>query len=240
MNDMRKELTRKIPTLLEELEDEDDDDDDVGLPTNEVTSGKQVHDDSDASSDEAEDVEEDGIPEAVTAKAVEMESMNEARKDKGWESVSKKERGRNASRKRKQCKEPEVNVDPLAFKSVEKNLSCGSGAIDMVIEDEEDFSANEKKRRLTIAEAFEDDNVIEEFIQEKRSAVDQDKPKDIDLTLEGWGTWTGIGIQTSKKKRRRYARCPVYFIYILYYYVISVIVFDFLSVSFLEFIFCLF
>lgn len=208
MNDMRKELSRKIPTLLEELEEledeDDDDDDDVGLPTDEVMSRKQVLDDSDASSGEAEGVEEDDILKAVKAKAVEIESINIDQKAKSWESVSKKQRGSNAIRKRKQCKEPEVNVDPLAFKSVEKTLSCGSGAIDLVIENEEDFSAGEKRKRLTIAEAFEDDNVIEEFIQEKRNTVDQDKPKDIDLTLEGWGTWTGIGIQTSKRKRRRF------------------------------------
>lgn len=243
MNDMRKELSRKIPTLLEELEeleDEDDDDDDVGLPTDEVMSRMQVRDDSDASSGEAEGVEEDDILEAVKAKAVEIESIDKDQKAKSWESVSKKQRGSNASRKRKQCKEPEVNVDPLAFKSVEKNLSCGSGAVDLVIENDEDFSASDKKKRLTIAEAFEDDNVIEEFIQEKRSTVDQDKPKDIDLTLEGWGTWTGIGIQTSKRKRRRYARFPVYFMYSYYYIIISIILLGFLSLPFMEFIFCLF
>lgn len=234
MNDMRKELSRKIPTLLEELEEledeDDDDDDDVGLPTDEVMSRKQVLDDSDASSGEAEGVEEDDILKAVKAKAVEIESINIDQKAKSWESVSKKQRGSNAIRKRKQCKEPEVNVDPLAFKSVEKTLSCGSGAIDLVIENEEDFSAGEKRKRLTIAEAFEDDNVIEEFIQEKRNTVDQDKPKDIDLTLEGWGTWTGIGIQTSKRKRRRCARCPVYFT-CLYCYVISRVLLGFLSFS---------
>ena len=56
---------------------------------------------------------------------------------------------------------------------------------------------------MTIAQAFADDDVIEEFQRDKEMDVDRNKPKDIDLTLPGWGDWGGAGIQVSKRKKRR-------------------------------------
>ena len=34
--------------------------------------------------------------------------------------------------------------------------------------------------------------------------IDSKKPKDIDLTLPGWGEWGGGGVMPSKRKRRRF------------------------------------
>lgn len=62
----------------------------------------------------------------------------------------------------------------------------------------------EEQQRLTIAQAFADDDVIEEFSREKGDIVGMGQPKDIDLTLPGWGAWGGQGIQVSKQKRKRY------------------------------------
>lgn len=61
----------------------------------------------------------------------------------------------------------------------------------------------EEQQRMTIAQAFADDDVIEEFRQEKADVVEKDKPEDIDLTLPGWGSWGGEGIKVSKRKRKR-------------------------------------
>lgn len=61
----------------------------------------------------------------------------------------------------------------------------------------------EEQQRMTIAQAFADDDVIEEFQQEKADVVEKDKPQDIDLTLPGWGSWGGEGIKVSKRKRKR-------------------------------------
>ena len=56
---------------------------------------------------------------------------------------------------------------------------------------------------MTIAQAFADDDVIEEFRQEKSEKEARDKPKDINLYIPGWGDWAGGGIQPSKRKLKR-------------------------------------
>lgn len=53
-----------------------------------------------------------------------------------------------------------------------------------------------------IKEAFAGDDVIRDFLKEKREAVEASKPKDVDLTLPGWGEWGGVGLKPSAKKRR--------------------------------------
>lgn len=50
----------------------------------------------------------------------------------------------------------------------------------------------EARRRLTIAEAFADDDVLAEFREEKRALEDEEQPKSVDLTLPGWGEWAGV------------------------------------------------
>lgn len=54
-----------------------------------------------------------------------------------------------------------------------------------------------------LAEAFADDDVVADFEQAKKSAVDAEKPKDIDLTLPGWGDWAGPNIDPNSAKMRR-------------------------------------
>lgn len=39
---------------------------------------------------------------------------------------------------------------------------------------------------------------------EKEAIIDKDTPKDIDLTLPGWGSWGGPGIKVTKRKRKRF------------------------------------
>lgn len=65
-------------------------------------------------------------------------------------------------------------------------------------EDDETDAAMEKQ--LTIAEAFEDDDILNEFQQENADENEKKQPKDIDLTLPGWGSWGGCGIKPRSKK----------------------------------------
>ncbi|KAK3839730.1 MAG: Utp14 protein-domain-containing protein [Linnemannia gamsii] len=53
-------------------------------------------------------------------------------------------------------------------------------------------------QRDLVARAFANDNVVSEFEKEKMETMEADKPKDIDLTLPGWGSWAGKG---QKKKK---------------------------------------
>ncbi|ERE65950.1 putative U3 small nucleolar RNA-associated protein 14 [Cricetulus griseus] len=62
----------------------------------------------------------------------------------------------------------------------------------------------EREQKQMIKEAFAGDDVIKEFLKEKREAIQASKPKDMDLTLPGWGEWGGMDLKPSAKKRRRF------------------------------------
>ncbi|XP_028292174.1 U3 small nucleolar RNA-associated protein 14 homolog A [Gouania willdenowi] len=70
-------------------------------------------------------------------------------------------------------------------------------------EDQEDQDQESGQRGL-IKEAFAGDDVISDFLKEKRKQEDEGRPKDLDLTLPGWGEWGGTGLKPSRKKRRRF------------------------------------
>ncbi|XP_043830509.1 U3 small nucleolar RNA-associated protein 14 homolog A isoform X2 [Dromiciops gliroides] len=71
------------------------------------------------------------------------------------------------------------------------------------IVDEEDCDEDITQKQI-IKEAFAGDDVIADFQKEKREAEKASKPKDIDLSLPGWGEWGGPGLVISAKKRRRF------------------------------------
>ncbi|XP_036884394.1 U3 small nucleolar RNA-associated protein 14 homolog A-like [Sturnira hondurensis] len=65
--------------------------------------------------------------------------------------------------------------------------------------------AGERDRDLqhTIKEAFTGDDVVRDFLKEKRGAVEASKPVDMDLTLPGWGEWAGVGLKPGARRRHR-------------------------------------
>lgn len=70
----------------------------------------------------------------------------------------------------------------------------------------EDSEESEEKldQRGLIKEAFAGDDVISEFLKDKRKQEDVGTPKVLDLTLPGWGEWGGTGLKPSRSKRRRF------------------------------------
>lgn len=56
------------------------------------------------------------------------------------------------------------------------------------------------QQRQLVSEAFEGDDVLADFAAEKQAEIDAEKPKEIDTYLPGWGSWSGKGVKTSKKK----------------------------------------
>lgn len=58
----------------------------------------------------------------------------------------------------------------------------------------------EKEKRLTIAEAFQDDDIVADFERDKDDERKKSQPEDIDLTLPGWGSWAGCGLKPRTKK----------------------------------------
>ena len=102
--------------------------------------------------------------------------------------------------------EKDAQVDPKNFFTVESVMR--STHKPDVVNDGDDGgdvgdASSEDEQRMTIAQAFASDDVVDEFLSEKRDIAERDKPKDIDLTLPGWGDWGGIGLQPSKRKRKR-------------------------------------
>ncbi|XP_012149194.1 U3 small nucleolar RNA-associated protein 14 homolog A [Megachile rotundata] len=99
----------------------------------------------------------------------------------------------------------EIEIDPNKYINVKpKQLMTDlpadiSGGTDM-LDDTED---NEEGYNV-INEAFADDDVVEEFRKEKEEEVEKSRPKDIDLTLPGWGSWGGKNIKISKRKKKRF------------------------------------
>ncbi|XP_034353257.1 U3 small nucleolar RNA-associated protein 14 homolog B [Arvicanthis niloticus] len=79
--------------------------------------------------------------------------------------------------------------------------SVKSLAVPTVQELEDEVETDHKQ---LIKEAFAGDDVIREFLKEKRKAIEANKPKDLDLSLPGWGEWVGMGLKPSAKKRRRF------------------------------------
>ncbi|XP_006881927.1 PREDICTED: U3 small nucleolar RNA-associated protein 14 homolog A [Elephantulus edwardii] len=100
--------------------------------------------------------------------------------------------------KNKKRKTQMINLQNLL---TTKSPSVKSLAVPTAVEELED---EERAQKQMIKEAFAGDDVIRDFLKEKREAVEANKPKDVDLTLPGWGEWGGMGLQPSAKKRRRF------------------------------------
>ncbi|XP_026558760.1 U3 small nucleolar RNA-associated protein 14 homolog A [Pseudonaja textilis] len=72
---------------------------------------------------------------------------------------------------------------------------------------QEELESSASQRQM-IREAFASDNVLDDFLKEKRAAEEAGKPKVIDLVLPGWGEWGGAGLHPSKKKKKRFLIKP--------------------------------
>ncbi|RWS26432.1 U3 small nucleolar RNA-associated protein 14 A-like protein, partial [Leptotrombidium deliense] len=102
-----------------------------------------------------------------------------------------------------------VSLDPRNFLTVKstKLLSAlpdfdenGINESELLVDDEE------KEQRQLIKEAFAEDDVINDFKEEKMDTVEKEKAKDVNLYLPGWGQWGGAGISTDSKKKERFTR----------------------------------
>jgi len=97
------------------------------------------------------------------------------------------------------------DVDPDNYMTMEaKKLKSDLPEFVGYNEDDNVNSDEEDDQRQIIAEAFAEDDVLADFQKEKAELVAASKPKDIDLTLPGWGEWGGGGLVPSKRKRKRF------------------------------------
>ncbi|XP_069841755.1 U3 small nucleolar RNA-associated protein 14 homolog A [Dendropsophus ebraccatus] len=85
-----------------------------------------------------------------------------------------------------------------------KEQSVKMPILPTMVEAEEEVDGDETNQKMIIQEAFAGDDVIGDFLKEKRSAAKASNPKDISLVLPGWGEWGGSNLKVSKKKRRKF------------------------------------
>lgn len=64
------------------------------------------------------------------------------------------------------------------------------------------------KQTELINRAFAADGFEEEFAAEKQAAIEEDAPKEEDLTLPGWGSWTGQGVKRRSTERKLIKKIP--------------------------------
>ncbi|CEF67952.1 Small-subunit processome, Utp14 family-containing protein [Strongyloides ratti] len=93
----------------------------------------------------------------------------------------------------------DISLDPSKYLNLVTNHieAIDDKINEHLVDDDRIHSLNQTN---LIAEAFEDDDVISEFEKHKAKIEDDEKEKDIDLTLHGWGSWTGAGLKTKSKK----------------------------------------
>jgi U3 small nucleolar RNA-associated protein 14 len=65
------------------------------------------------------------------------------------------------------------------------------------------FKQNELLQRAFAADAFEQD-----FMAEKEAVIAEDAPKEEDLTLPGWGIWTGQGVKRRATEKKLVKKIP--------------------------------
>ncbi|XP_066518447.1 U3 small nucleolar RNA-associated protein 14 homolog A [Hoplias malabaricus] len=70
-----------------------------------------------------------------------------------------------------------------------------------MLEEEEEVHT---EQTAIIKEAFAGDDVISDFLKEKRKQEEAGREKVVDLTLPGWGEWGGVGLKPSRYKRRKF------------------------------------
>ncbi|KAL6101088.1 utp14a [Pungitius sinensis] len=117
---------------------------------------------------------------------------------------------------------PDTEILPSATQKMDKNrkrkrgielkevLTKGTKVIQVPLilttEDNEDTEDCDDKldQRGLIKEAFAGDDVISDFLKDKRKQEDAGMPKVVDLTLPGWGEWGGTSLKPSRRKRRRF------------------------------------
>ena len=65
------------------------------------------------------------------------------------------------------------------------------------------FQQNELLQRALAVDSLEQD-----FAAEKQAAIDEDAPKEEDLTLPGWGAWTGQGVKRRATEKKLVKKIP--------------------------------
>ncbi|KAI1278814.1 U3 small nucleolar RNA-associated protein 14 -like protein A [Halotydeus destructor] len=92
---------------------------------------------------------------------------------------------------------------------VQKDLKLSYFTVNDIAEtkesdDETGIDAKTEERRKLVAEAFADDNVVDDFEQDKKAIIERERPKRKSSYLPGWGAWGGPSVKESKARKARF------------------------------------
>jgi len=102
-----------------------------------------------------------------------------------------------------------VNID-VSIKAITENLLTA----DRQVEDEDTPMMTYGKGKIAFRQeelvnrAFATDGFEQEFMAEKQAAIADDAPKEEDLTLPGWGSWTGEGVKPPSREFKVIKKIP--------------------------------
>ena len=134
---------------------------------------------------------------SMETEGVEFPEMKEEKKGKQREAISSEEKTLMAVVKGLRASE---NDD---IKSVTKKDKKPSDQPTAVAAEAKTSGQTKEDVLMTIAEAFDDDDVVAEFVAEKQHVEEKEQEKDVDLFVPGWGSWAGAGIVPSKQQKKR-------------------------------------
>ncbi|CAH1407060.1 unnamed protein product [Nezara viridula] len=104
----------------------------------------------------------------------------------------------------KKAKEPQIDPNKLITVKPQK-LKSVLPDLDEKGDDSQEEEEEEKEKHLNLMEAFAEDDIVDQFREEKKVEEKKSKGKEIDLTMPGWGSWAGTGVEKkSKRKTRRF------------------------------------
>ena len=109
-----------------------------------------------------------------------------------------------------QKSEKKISHKEQSGTALSKDIHVDPKKIFRIEDDGHDVESDEREllqqKRIDIQQAFANDDVMEEFVTEKSEIENAAKPKDVDLSLPGWGAWAGVGIKPSEKKKKVFTK----------------------------------
>ncbi|KAF4072823.1 hypothetical protein AMELA_G00251930 [Ameiurus melas] len=105
---------------------------------------------------------------------------------------------------KKNTKEKKREIDPSEVLTKDANVITVPLAPTLVEGEEGEEEEGPSTQMSIIKEAFAGDDVISDFLKDKKKQEEAGKPKVVDLTLPGWGDWGGVGLKPPRYKRLKF------------------------------------
>lgn len=109
-----------------------------------------------------------------------------------------------SSEPRSEKEKKKKEIDPSEVLTKDANVITVPLAPTLVEGEEGEEEEGPSTQMSIIKEAFAGDDVIADFLKDKKKQEEAGKPKVVDLTLPGWGDWGGVGLKPPRYKRLKF------------------------------------